>query len=444
MKFLVIGAGLSGLAAAARFQQAGHEVVILEAADRPGGRCATLHRDGFIIDTGPDVASASYRRWQALARSVGLGGDIIPSTMVMSTLRGGRMIDIDANKFASLLKTPLLSWSAKLRFAHGLFRLRHQIRALDGDNLLGACALDDPAITAEDFAVDAFGREAAEYLIDPMTRTLGGSKMSTVSSLVVRYGLSGWSQPLITLRGGLDRVPVAVAAKLNIRYRTCVDRIHSDANKSATNNVWVDYTADDRSTASLTADKCLITTQYDDAVRIYPRLDELGGDFGRRLIFARLLDIKLAYGKATHSKACVAQVPTIENREILMFLLAHNKAPDRAPAGHSLFTVYSEHAEYDRLAALSFEQVIAWARGHIETLYPEIKGHFLFGHVARQPRTVCFSDPGFYRRTARLWEAVGDEPHVHLGGDMMNGGSMEAAVVGGERAADRLMRTNLT
>ena len=42
MKFIVIGAGLSGLAAAYRFQQAGHEVEIVEAADRPGGRCATV------------------------------------------------------------------------------------------------------------------------------------------------------------------------------------------------------------------------------------------------------------------------------------------------------------------------------------------------------------------------------------------------------------------
>ena len=231
----------------------------------------------------------------------------------------------------------------------------------------------------------------------------------------------------------------AVAAKLNIRYRARVTRIHSDSNKSGTDNVRVDYIDANGSSASLTADKCLITTQYDDAERIYPRLAELGGDYARQLTFARLLDIKLAYSKATHSKACVAQVPTIENREILLFLLTHNKAPDRAPVGHSLFTVYSEHAEYDRLAALSVEQIIDWARGHIEKLYPEIKGSFLFGHVERQPRTVCFSDPGYYRRTAQLWEVVGSEPHVHLGGDMMNGGSMEAAVVGGERAADRLL-----
>lgn len=434
MNVVVIGAGLSGLAAAYRLQQVGHDVQVLEAADRPGGRCATLRRDGFIIDTGPEIASTGYTRWLKLVHEAGLGGDVVHSSMVLSSLRYGRMIDIDGNKPLSMLFTPLISWRAKLQFALGLRKLRANLAALDPDRLLDAAEFDDPATTAEDLAVGAFGREAAEYLIDPLMRTLGGSRMSTVSSLVVLYGLSGLSDPLITLRGGLDRLPKAIASKLNVIYRATVSRVRSGAQ-----GVSVEYIDAGGNPCTLDADKCLITAQYDDAERMYPRFAELGGDYRGKLKFARLHDVKLAYARATKSGACVAQVPTIENKEVLMFSLSHNKAPDRAPPGHSLFTVYTEHAEYDRMAAMSNEQIITWARGQMEALYPEIKGHFLFGHVEHQPRTVCFSDPGYYRRTARLWEAIGSEPRVQLGGDMMNGGSMEAAVVGGERAADRLM-----
>jgi phytoene desaturase len=54
-RVVVIGAGLSGLAAACRLAGRGRDVVVLEAADRPGGRAGRFDRDGFTFDTGPTV-----------------------------------------------------------------------------------------------------------------------------------------------------------------------------------------------------------------------------------------------------------------------------------------------------------------------------------------------------------------------------------------------------
>lgn len=57
---VVIGAGLSGLAAALTLQQAGKDVVLLEANDRPGGRVRTDLVAGFRLDRGYQLLNPAY------------------------------------------------------------------------------------------------------------------------------------------------------------------------------------------------------------------------------------------------------------------------------------------------------------------------------------------------------------------------------------------------
>ncbi len=52
---LVIGAGLGGIAAAARMARSGYRVTVLEKNARPGGRCDQLVRDGHRFDLGPTL-----------------------------------------------------------------------------------------------------------------------------------------------------------------------------------------------------------------------------------------------------------------------------------------------------------------------------------------------------------------------------------------------------
>ena len=57
---VVIGAGLSGLAAARRIQQSGLSVVVLESSDAVGGRVRTDNVDGFLLDRGFQVLLTAY------------------------------------------------------------------------------------------------------------------------------------------------------------------------------------------------------------------------------------------------------------------------------------------------------------------------------------------------------------------------------------------------
>jgi protoporphyrinogen oxidase len=134
---------------------------------------------------------------------------------------------------------------------------------------------------------------------------------------------------------------------------------------------------------------------------------------------------KLGYRAATHSKAYVAQVPTIESDDLLMF------------------TLYTDDAVWERFTAMSDEDIVTWGRRKMEKLYPEIAGHFVFGHVGQQPRTACFASPGFYRRVTELFANLAPA-RVQLAGDLFGAGSLEAAVVWGEKAADRILSRRQT
>ena len=52
---LVIGAGIGGIATAARLAKNGFEVTVLEKNDKPGGRCNQIVRDGHRFDIGPTL-----------------------------------------------------------------------------------------------------------------------------------------------------------------------------------------------------------------------------------------------------------------------------------------------------------------------------------------------------------------------------------------------------
>jgi oxygen-dependent protoporphyrinogen oxidase len=79
---VVVGAGISGLAAADRLvrRRPDLRVIVLDAADRVGGKLALLELGGLTVDAGAEALLARRPEALDLARTVGLGEDLVTPT----------------------------------------------------------------------------------------------------------------------------------------------------------------------------------------------------------------------------------------------------------------------------------------------------------------------------------------------------------------------------
>ncbi len=147
---IVVGGGVAGLSCALRLQQAGLDVLLLEAGDEPGGNVRTQEMDGYLVELGPHSMMSSGDWVFQLAEDVGLGDDLTgtrPESGDRFIARDGRLNAMPSGLW-SFLTTPLLSFGSKLALATEPIRIS---RGEDTDS-------------AADFFERRFGAEAARVL----------------------------------------------------------------------------------------------------------------------------------------------------------------------------------------------------------------------------------------------------------------------------------------
>jgi len=150
---IVVGAGLAGLTAAWRLQQAGLRVRILEDRDQPGGHVRTFAQDGFLLENGPSSFPASAAHLWRLARELNLLPEVVrsaPAARQRYVVRDCRLALLPSSPWA-FLRTPLLGWTAKARLLLEPLIPRQY----------------HPHESAWSFFQRRFGREAATYVAGP-------------------------------------------------------------------------------------------------------------------------------------------------------------------------------------------------------------------------------------------------------------------------------------
>ena len=118
---VIVGAGISGLAAAWFLHRKGFSVCVLEAGDRVGGVIDTEAIDGYLIERGPNsTMQKPGSADDALGRIVeqtGLGERLLeaaPAARKRFVMRGRRLMSLPGSPVQGIT-TRLFSWPAKLR-----------------------------------------------------------------------------------------------------------------------------------------------------------------------------------------------------------------------------------------------------------------------------------------------------------------------------------------
>ncbi|QXD23593.1 FAD-dependent oxidoreductase [Opitutia bacterium ISCC 51] len=132
IEFLVIGAGMTGLAAANALTQSGKEVVLLDKARGVGGRLGNRRFDGAVFDHGAQFITARDGRFKRLTldwqnrgiikewRQRKLGADVVPRfrgspTMSAIAKELGQNLDIRLSSPVGSIKQEGDEWSISLK-----------------------------------------------------------------------------------------------------------------------------------------------------------------------------------------------------------------------------------------------------------------------------------------------------------------------------------------
>lgn len=240
-KVLIAGGGLAGLSAAYELMQLGHQVTVLEARDRPGGRVFTL-RDGFseglYAEAGAEVFSGTHNFVHRYVKQFNLPLISAPTTAGLSSLyyvKGQRI----QNKYAGLHWPMPLSADEQKLLPYDLEKKYIEPAVAEiGDPL-------SPGWPSREI-LEKYDRVSMAEML-----RRNGASANAVDLIQLGYGDSwddgtGPDSSLCLLRdeavgrspgteqrisGGNDRLPGELAARLGARvhYRTALVRVAQDS-----------------------------------------------------------------------------------------------------------------------------------------------------------------------------------------------------------------------
>ncbi|MET9318581.1 FAD-dependent oxidoreductase [Streptomyces sp. NPDC003038] len=199
---VIVGAGVSGLAAAHHLIAAGVTVTVLEAADDPGGRMATESADGFRLDRTGQLLNTSYTE---LARTPGL------EALTLRPFAPGVLVHTDGKQLRAGALTPARALASGSLDQARLSAALGRLAALPEERLLARP--ERTALAAQ--RSRGLPPRTLNGVLRPLLATLLRDPELTTSSRVADLALRGFARGRLAVpQGGAAALPDLLAAGL--------------------------------------------------------------------------------------------------------------------------------------------------------------------------------------------------------------------------------------
>ena len=433
---VIIGGGIAGLSAAWRLRE--HEVLLLEAGDRFGGRMHSVPRGDYWLNFGAHLFGDEATPAGALAKELGLEARPIPGDRMGIAFRG--RIVAGGRSEAYPLRLPL-SLRARLSFVKMGLRLRGGVlRLLEQQGPVPGETPDARRMRLLGFDNE---RTLAAYVggldpdVDLILRTITERTSAPPEAMAAGYGLTSftqvWSKHSFgrNLVGGSARLPQAIAAALGDR---ALPGARAESVVQHGDHVAVTYRHGGEE-HRVSARHVIVATQ---------------ADIARTIIRDLPPETEKALGAVRYGPFLSAAVLTGETGPMpwdgnyaiatpgLSFGVFFNQAstlragPRQAGGSLMLFRGAEGAA---RLMELSDEEIERRFLADLERLYPDSRGLVREIAVQRWPQGAPYSFPGRAALQPALTRPLG---RVQLAGDYLEFPCMDAAIATASEAAARI------